>query len=91
MSWTSWPSLIPTLLICSAVLAWWFTEPKNARINLTAALGVALFCWTVSPDICLEVSYWLYVSCVNAVAALHIEHFVVRHASMLLTGAAVVW
>ncbi|KAK3336119.1 hypothetical protein B0T19DRAFT_395909 [Cercophora scortea] len=91
MSWNSWTSLIPTLLIVSACLAWWFTEPKNARINLIAAVGVVLFCWAVAPDLSRDFSSSLYASCVKTVASLHLDVFVVRHANMLLTGAAVVW
>ncbi|KAK0630093.1 hypothetical protein B0T17DRAFT_506589 [Bombardia bombarda] len=91
MSWTSWTSLVPTLLILSAVLAWWFTEPKNARINLIAAVGVVLFCWAVAPDLSRGLSASLYSAAINALASLRLEIFVVRHANMLLTGAAVVW
>jgi hypothetical protein len=91
MSWISWPSLVPTLLILSASLAWWFTEPKTARINLIAAVGVALFCWAVAPELSRDISYSLYASTVDAVAALRLDLLIVRHAKMLLTGAAVVW
>ncbi|KAK4465613.1 hypothetical protein QBC42DRAFT_218403 [Cladorrhinum samala] len=91
MSWISWASLVPTLLILSASVAWWFTEPKNARINLIAAVGVVLFCWAVAPDLARQLSYSLYMSSTNALAGLGLELFIVRHASMLLTGAAVVW
>ncbi|KAK4659578.1 hypothetical protein QC762_111540 [Podospora pseudocomata] len=92
MSWIiSWTSLIPTLLILSASLAWWFTEPKNARINLIAAVGVVLFCWAVAPELSRDLSYSLYVSSLDSVTALHLETFVLRNANMLLVGAAVVW
>ncbi|KAK4164132.1 hypothetical protein QBC43DRAFT_318147 [Cladorrhinum sp. PSN259] len=91
MSWISWASLVPTLLILSASLAWWFVEPKNARVNLIAAVGLVLFCWAVNPELARQLSYSLYISSVNAIAALGLEVFVVRHARMLLTGAAVVW
>ncbi|KAK4132549.1 hypothetical protein BT67DRAFT_443752 [Trichocladium antarcticum] len=91
MSWISWPSLVPTLLILSASLAWWFTEPKTARINLIAAVGVALFCWAVAPELSRDLSYSLYASTVDALAALRLDLLVLRHANMLLTGAAVVW
>lgn len=91
MSWISWPSLVPTLLILSASLAWWFTEPKTARINLIAAVGVALFCWAVAPELSRDLSYSLYASTVDALAALRLDLLILRHANMLLTGAAVVW
>lgn len=91
MSWISWTSLVPTLLILSASLAWWFTEPKNARINLIAAAGLALFCWAVAPDLSRNVSYSVYASSVDAVAALRLDLFIIKHANMLLTGTAVVW
>ncbi|KAK4188503.1 hypothetical protein QBC35DRAFT_496054 [Podospora australis] len=91
MSWISWTSLIPTLLIVSASLAWWFTEPKNARINLIAAVGVILFCWAVAPELSRDLSYSLYTSSIDTVAALRIELFIVRHANMLLVAGAVLW
>ncbi|KAK4181714.1 hypothetical protein QBC36DRAFT_40079 [Triangularia setosa] len=92
MSWIiSWTSLIPTLLILSASLAWWFTEPKNARINLIAAVGVVLFCWAVAPELSRDLSYSLYVSSFDSVTALHLDSFILRNANMLLVGAAVVW
>ena len=91
MSWASSASLIPTLLIVSAVLAWWFTEPKNPRINFVAAAGVLLFCWAIAPDLSREVSASVYVSSVRTIAALRLHLLLVNHANMLLTGAAVVW
>ncbi|KAK3945403.1 hypothetical protein QBC46DRAFT_117262 [Diplogelasinospora grovesii] len=91
MSWNSHTLLVPTLLIVSAVLAWWFTEPKNARINLIAAVGVVLFCWAVAPDRSRDFSAALFAACVGAIGALHLESWVANHATMLLTGGAVVW
>ena len=91
MSWLSWTSLVPTLLILSASLAWWFTEPKNARINLIAAAGAALFCWAVAPELCRDLSYSVYALTVDAVAALRLELIILGNAKMLVTGVAVVW
>ncbi|KAL2161400.1 hypothetical protein VTH06DRAFT_7961 [Thermothelomyces fergusii] len=91
MSWLSWTSLVPTLLVLSASLAWWFTEPKNARINLIAAAGAALFCWAIAPELCRDLSYSAYVLTVDAVAALRLDLFLLRNAKMLVTGIAVVW
>ncbi|KAL2182437.1 hypothetical protein L209DRAFT_767778 [Thermothelomyces heterothallicus CBS 203.75] len=91
MSWLSWTSLVPTLLVLSASLAWWFTEPKNARINLIAAAGAALFCWAVAPELCRDLSYSAYVLTADAVAALRLDLFLLRNAKMLVTGIAVVW
>jgi uncharacterized membrane protein len=82
---------VPTLLILSASLAWWFTEPKNARINLIAAAGAALFCWAVAPELCRHLSYSAYALAVDAVAALRLDLVILRHAKMLVTGVAVVW
>jgi hypothetical protein len=90
MSWTSWTTLVPALLILSASLAW-FVEPKNARINLVAAVGLALFCWAVAPNLSRDVSYSLYATTVDAVAALHLDLLVLEHAKMLLMGSAVLW
>lgn len=91
MSWTAWTSLVPTLLIVSAIVAWWFTEPKNARVNLIAAAGVLLFCWAVAPDFSQNFSASVLPSLVNGVAASRLDLFIVKHAKMLLTGAAAVW
>ncbi|KAL2126512.1 hypothetical protein VTI74DRAFT_787 [Chaetomium olivicolor] len=91
MSWISWTSLVPTFLILSASVAWWFTEPKNARINLIAAAGAALFCWAVAPELCRELSYWAYAFAVDALAGLRLDLVIAKHANMLLMGAAVVW
>ncbi len=91
MSWLSWASLVPTLLVLSATVAWWFTEPKNARINLIAATGAALFGWAIAPELCRALSYSLYLLSVDAVTSLHLDHVVFRHAKMLVTGVAVVW
>ena len=91
MSWLPWASLVPTLLVLSASLAWWFTEPKNARINLIAAAGAALFGWAVAPELCRHLSYSAYALAADAVAALHLDLVILRHAKMLVTGVAVVW
>lgn len=91
MSWISWTSLVPTLLILSASLAWWFTEPKTARINLIAAAGAALFCWAVAPELCRDLSYSSYALTADAIAALRLRFVATRHANMLLTGFAVGW
>lgn len=91
MSWLPWASLVPTLLVLSASLAWWFTEPKNARINLIAAAGAALFGWAVAPELCRHLSYSAYALVADAVAALHLDLVILRHAKMLVTGVAVVW
>ncbi|KAH8905999.1 hypothetical protein BR93DRAFT_928588 [Coniochaeta sp. PMI_546] len=91
MSWTAWTSLVPTLLIISAVSAWWFTEPKNARVNLIAAAGVLLFCWAVAPDFSRHFSASVYTSLVNGVSSSRLDLVIVKNAKMLLTGAAAIW
>ncbi|KAK4454796.1 hypothetical protein QBC34DRAFT_392634 [Podospora aff. communis PSN243] len=92
MSWISWTtSLVPTLLVVLASLAWWHTEPKTAVVNLIAFGGVVFFCFTVAPGLTRDLSLSAYTSYANTVAALSLDSFVVRHANMLLTGAAVVW
>ncbi|KAK3330114.1 hypothetical protein B0H66DRAFT_46119 [Apodospora peruviana] len=91
MSWTSWTSLVPTLLILLAVLAWWFTEPRNYRINLIAAVGVLLFCWAIAPDLSRGFSTSFYALSLTVLASLRIETLLVRHAKIMITGLAVVW
>ncbi|KAK0656580.1 hypothetical protein B0T16DRAFT_487885 [Cercophora newfieldiana] len=92
MSWISWTtSLVPTLLIVLASLAWWHTEPKTALVNLIAFGGVVFFFFTVAPGLTRDLSFSAYTSYANAITTLSLDSFVVRHANMLLTGAAVVW
>jgi hypothetical protein len=92
MSWISWmTSLVPTLLVVLASLAWWHTEPKTALVNLIAFGGVLFFCFTVAPGLTRDLSLSAYTSYANTVNVLSLDSFVVRHANMLLTGAAVVW
>jgi hypothetical protein len=91
MSWTAWTSLVPTLLIVSAIVAWWFTEPKNARVNLIAAAGVLLFCWAVAPDFSHHLSASVYIFLGHAVVASRLDLLIVNHTRMLFTGAAAVW
>lgn len=91
MSWLPWASLVPTLLVLSATLVWWFTEPKTPRINLIAAAGAALFGWAIAPELCRAVSYSAYLLTTDAVAALRLDLVILAHAKMLVTGVAVVW
>ncbi|KAK4229115.1 hypothetical protein QBC38DRAFT_122802 [Podospora fimiseda] len=90
MSWISWASLVPTFLILSASLVWWFVEPNNARLNLFATVGVVLVSWTLNPEIDIQLPLF-DVDTLNAIATLGLEIYIVRHARMMLTGAAVVW
>lgn len=91
MSWVSWTSLVPTLLILLASLAWWFAEPKNARINLIAFVGLVLFVWAVAPEFSRDLTYSVYAWTADAVAALRLDLLVLNHANMLLTGGAAFW
>lgn len=91
MSWLPWASLVPTLLVLSATLVWWFTEPKTPRINLIAAAAAALFGWAIAPELCRAVSYSAYLLTTDAVAALRLDLVILGHAKMLVTGVAVVW
>lgn len=91
MSWIEWTSLVPTLLIVLATLAWWHTEPKTAAVNLIAFGGVVFFCCTVAPELSRDLCLSVYASYAHVVTALSLDLLIVRHANMLLTGAAVVW
>lgn len=91
MSWTSWAALVPTVLLICALLAWWFTEPKTAHLNLTVAIGCLLFFWTVAPELATELSAQAYASCVHAAVRFRLKSFLLNNARMLVTGAAVVW
>ena len=92
MSWISWTtSLVPTLLVILATLAWWHTEPKTALVNLIAFGGVVFFFCTVLPDVSRDLVLSAYTLYGNAITASSLDLIVVRHWNMLLTGAAVVW
>jgi len=92
MSWISWTtSLVPTLLVVLASLAWWHTEPKTLLVNLIALGGAVVICFTVAPALTHDLSLSAYTSYARAVAALSLDSFVLRHANMLVTGGAVVW
>ncbi|KAL2270042.1 hypothetical protein VTJ83DRAFT_2226 [Remersonia thermophila] len=90
MSWISWTSLVSTLLVLSASLAWWFAEPKTARILLAAA-GAALVFWAVAPELCRHLSTSAYVLVVDALAASRLHLVLLRHFKMLIVGIAVGW
>ncbi|EGO52682.1 hypothetical protein NEUTE1DRAFT_150176 [Neurospora tetrasperma FGSC 2508] len=91
MLWTSWPSLVTTVLISSAVIAWWFTESKTTALNLVAAGSLFASCWAVAPDRVRVLATSLYASALNTITTARIDLWVFRHASMLLTGGAVFW
>jgi len=92
MSWISWTtSLVPTLLVILATLAWWHTEPKTALVNLIAFGGVVFFFCAVLPDVSRDLVLSAYTLYGNAITASSLDLIVVRHWNMLLTGAAVVW
>ena len=91
MSWIEWTSLVPTLLTVLATLAWWHTEPKTVIVNFIAFGGVVFFCCTVAPNFSRDLCLSAYASYAHAITALNLDLLVVKHANMLLTGAAVVW
>ncbi|CCC10290.1 hypothetical protein SMACR_02867 [Sordaria macrospora] len=91
MLWTSWPSLVTTVLISSAVIAWWFTESKNTALNLVAACSLFASCWAVAPDRVRVLATSLHASALNTITTARIDLWAFRHASMLLTGGAVFW
>ncbi|KAL2122821.1 hypothetical protein VTJ04DRAFT_3276 [Mycothermus thermophilus] len=91
MLWIPWTTVVPTFLVLSASLAWWFTEPKTARINLIAGAGAALFLWAVAPDLCRDLSASAYTSVADALATSRVHLVLLGHANMLVTGIAVAW
>lgn len=96
MLWADpWMSLLPTLLVVLALVAWLFAERKNARLNTVAAAGLVLVCWVVAPAWSRNVSVALYTSLVDLVVAVasRLPSLVSSNAEfrMLLMGAAVVW
>ena len=91
MSWPSSQTLLPTVLVVCAALAWWFTEPKTAHLNLIVAIGFGLFFWAVAPGLAREVSANIYAYCMTTITQSSLDTFVADNATMLLTGAAVVW
>ncbi|EON98315.1 putative fibronectin type iii domain-containing protein [Phaeoacremonium minimum UCRPA7] len=91
MSWPSSQTLLPTVLVVCAALAWWFTEPKTAHLNLIVSIGFGLFFWAVAPGLAREVSANIYAYCMTTITQSSLDTFVADNATMLLTGAAVVW
>jgi hypothetical protein len=95
MLWTAWTNLLTTTLIISAIIAWWFTESRTAhvRASLVGAAGVLLFCvfWALAPDVAQHFIVSLYRYLLHAVAGPRFRWFFINHATMLITGAAVVW
>ena len=94
MLWTTtWPpsSVVPTILVICAVLAWWFTEPKSTHLNLIVLLGCLLFYWAVAPELARETPFWILRNSVTLATLLRLDTLVLYHSSMLVTGAAVLW
>lgn len=94
MLWTTpWPpsSVVPTILVICAVLAWWFTEPKSVHLNLIVLIGCVLFYWAIAPELAQETPTWIYQNSVNVATLLRLDVLVLYHANMLVTGAAVLW
>ncbi|ORY57239.1 uncharacterized protein BCR38DRAFT_461379 [Pseudomassariella vexata] len=91
MSWTPWTTSVPTILVVCAVLAWWFTEPKTAHLNLIVTIGCILFFWAVAPDLAQDSPAWVYQASISLATFLHLDILVLYHANMLVTGAAVLW
>lgn len=92
MSWISWTtSLVPTLLVLLAALAWWHTTPRKALVNLIP-FGIAVFfCFAVAPEFVHNACLSTYALYRHLVTALSLDLLIAKHANMLLTGAAVVW
>ena len=94
MLWTTtWPpsSVVPTILVICAVLAWWFTEPKSTHLNLIVLLGCLLFYWAVAPELAQETPFWILQNSATLATVLRLDTLVLYHSNMLVTGAAILW
>ena len=91
MLWTPWATSAPTVLVVCAVLAWWFTEPKTAHLNLIVTIGLMLFVWSILPELAQHSPAWLYQASLAIVAFLRLDTILLYHTNMLVTGGALLW
>ncbi|KAK1757377.1 hypothetical protein QBC47DRAFT_155140 [Echria macrotheca] len=92
MLWISWTaSLVPTLLVLLATLAWWHTQPKTALVNLIPFATALVFYYTIAPELVHRICYSAYSLYLHLVTTLSLDLLVAKHANMMLTGFAVVW
>jgi hypothetical protein len=92
-AWTYLTTILATVLTISAVIVWWSRDQGQARVSLRAAAGavlVAIF-WLVAPDLAQHILISLYTYILNAITAGQLRALLIDHATMLVTGAAVVW
>jgi hypothetical protein len=90
MLWAPWTA-VPTFLFVCALLAWWLIEPKTTHLNLIVAVGCALFYWAIAPEVAQSTPARIYQLFIATATFLRLDALVLYHASMLLTGAAVLW
>ncbi|RKU43695.1 hypothetical protein DL546_001417 [Coniochaeta pulveracea] len=97
MLWPAWTyfntTILITVLTVSSVIVWWSRDQAQARVSLRAAAGavlVAIF-WLVAPDLAQHTLTSLYTYILNASTAGQLRALLIDHATMLVTGAAVVW
>jgi hypothetical protein len=86
-----WSTVVPSILIVIALVAWWFTEAKSIRVHICAAVTAALIWSAIAPETTRRIVWSVHGSVYGAVTTLHIDSLLENHANMLLTGAAVVW
>ena len=87
-----WTTLFPSLLALIVLLSWWLSDPKSLHLNLIATLGCLVSACTLAPDLTRQVftnlrSYFA----ASGSSAFRFENVVFNNASMIVTGAALVW
>ncbi|KAK8104242.1 uncharacterized protein PG998_011275 [Apiospora kogelbergensis] len=95
MLWTPWATSVPSVLVVCAVLAWWFTEPKTAHLNVIVTIGLMLFIWSIAPtELAQQTPTWLFQAALSFLATSDLDRiliFILRHHRMLITGIAASW
>ncbi|KAI6265346.1 hypothetical protein MCOR28_006475 [Pyricularia oryzae] len=91
MLWASWTTAGPFLLLVCAIIAWWLTEPKTHQLNAIVFVGCIFFCWAVNPSLARDSFYRFVQISSSTVVLLNSDTYIGTNATMIFTGAAVLW
>lgn len=91
MLWASWTTAGPFLLLVCAIIAWWLTEPKTLQLNAVVFVGCIFFFWAVNPSLARDSFYRFVQIASSTVVLLNSDTYISTNATMIFTGAAVLW
>lgn len=94
MTWTSWTTLVPLLVLVCSVLAWsQLVDRRAALLHLLVAAACALLYTAVYVDLDLSnlSPHTIYTNAAAQINFENLDRFCEENASMILFGAAVVW